>query len=611
MNNVISLDDLFHKRVFRIPDYQRGYSWESRQVQEFLEDLALLGSKKFHYTGTVVLHSLYSEPTSIDEDGNRYAPVDIVDGQQRLTTIVLLLDGIRRLLAESNRALSLGIYKNFVAAQATSGEPLYKLTLNADTDHFFRSHILSDDPSVEGPNNSSQERLALAKKYISNYLGSNAGNGRNATNWLYTLHEKITTQLRFTLYEVEHEAEVGIIFEVMNDRGKPLTELEKVKNFLLYASAYLRVPNNPNRLATTVNDAWAHILRQLMSAGLESSAYEDRLLRAHWLTHYDPTRKNWKGSRSIKDRFAVQKHQENTNALIKELHSYTESLRQDCIAFCDAYKPTRSSAFDSFGANSNIRRDVIDWSARLVRIGVVPPFLPLLLAARKRWPERPERYLELLKLCEAFAFRVYRVMRWRTDAGQSALFRIGYEVSKRQKDYSRMLESIKSELAYRCSDDDFRTEMNASKRDGWYDWRGLQYFLYEYEIFLASENDASPRVIWAELRDRELKDTIEHILPVSIDGRPYWQERFTEEKHQEFIHDLGNLTLTKHNSHYYNKPFPEKKGTVNANGHCYAKSPLYVERDLTRWNDWDASAIEERRGRLLEWARTRWVVNNR
>ena len=54
MDNVVSLDELFHKRVFRVPDYQRGYSWEEQQVQEFLEDLELIGSRRYHYTGTVV-----------------------------------------------------------------------------------------------------------------------------------------------------------------------------------------------------------------------------------------------------------------------------------------------------------------------------------------------------------------------------------------------------------------------------------------------------------------------------------------------------------------------------------------------------------------------------
>ena len=610
MNNVVSLDSLFHKRVFRIPDYQRGYSWGTRQVREFLEDLEILGPNNYHYTGTVVLHVLHSEPVRMDGDGNQFNPVAVVDGQQRLTTIILLLDGVCRLLDKSskrrNRTLAKGIRKNFIAARATAGNSLYKLSLNTDTDHFFKNSILSDSPAVEGASISSQRRLQLAKDHIAEYLVTQSQ--ENGGKWLRVLYEKVATQLRFTLYQVENEAEVGVIFEVMNDRGKPLTELEKVKNFLLHASVSLRTSNEPNELAESVNEAWAEVLRQLMAAGLESSAEEDRLLRAHWLTNNDPQPRQWQGSKSIKDRFALRNHRQDGAELLKLLHQYTDQLREDCVSYCDAYKPTRSGAFDSFRVEVDVQLEVVEWSSKLVRIGVVAPFLPLLLAARKRWPERPDRYLELLKLCEAFAFRVYRFMGWRADAAQSTLFRIGHEVRKRKINYAIMLEQIKTELARRCGNDDFESETQGEKPADWYNWAGLRYFLYEYEIALASENGATPRVTWEELHSRELQDTIEHILPQSIQDRPYWTKRFAAQEHEKYLHDLGNLTLTKHNSYYSNKPFPDKRGRTDTKGRCYAKSPLYMERSLMGWKHWKPASIDERRRKLLDWARQRWTV---
>ena len=84
-NSIVSLNNLFFGRVFRVPDHQRGYSWEPRQVREFLEDLELLGSSRYHYTGTVVLHEV-SESNQIDELGNVHVPVDVVDGQRRRAT---------------------------------------------------------------------------------------------------------------------------------------------------------------------------------------------------------------------------------------------------------------------------------------------------------------------------------------------------------------------------------------------------------------------------------------------------------------------------------------------------------------------------------------------
>ena len=151
MHNVVSLKDLFYRRVFQIPDYQRSYSWEHQQVQEFLEDLEFLPPNKHHYTGTIVIHESDSATDLMDEDGDSYDRVDIVDGQQRLTTIILLLDGIRRHLARRSKKakkLSRGIRKNYISARDMNGQTLYRLSLNSNTDHFFRKDILSDRRSI-------------------------------------------------------------------------------------------------------------------------------------------------------------------------------------------------------------------------------------------------------------------------------------------------------------------------------------------------------------------------------------------------------------------------------------------------------------------------------
>ena len=611
MNNVVPLDDLFRKRLFRVPDYQRGYSWEVRQVEEFLEDLELLGPHRYHYTGTVVLHESDSGSRPMDEDGNTYIPVEIVDGQQRLTTIVLLLDGIRRSLigfSDTANGLSQGIKKNFIATKGISGQPLFKLSINQDTDHFFKSSVLSEQPGVEGPQITSERRLAAAKERIAAYLATHLETeGEAGEKWLQSLYKKVSTQLRFTLYEVEDEAEVGVIFEVMNDRGKPLTDLEKVKNFLLHTSIVIDIDNE---LAKTVNEAWAEILRQLMAAGLVSGADEDRLLRAHWLTHYNPQSRHWRGSRSVKDEFDLRKYKGQREDLLDSLHRYTEGLRASCICFCDAYQPNRPDSFQSFKGSPKTRREVVEWSAKLGRVGVIAPFLPLLLAVRERWPNDPGKYLEILKLCEAFAFRVYRLTGYRADAGQSALFHLGYDLAHMAVSFDGVIERLKQELARRCGDEEFSnwTSANHQHIRAAYDWSGLRYFLYEYETALALKQGASPIVTWDELRKSDLGDTIEHILPQSIADQPSWKKRFRR-THQRYVHDLGNLTLTKHNSHYLNRPFRRKKGSVDAKGHCYAKSPLYAERELTQWEDWTPSSITERRAILLEWAMARWAVD--
>ena len=487
-----------------------------------------------------------------------------------------------------------------------NGQRLFKLSLNTDTDHFFKQSILAEHPGVEGPQITSERRLAAAKQQIADYLATNARPQESTgEEWLHTLYKKIATQLRFTLYQVGDEAEVGVIFEVMNDRGKPLTDLEKVKNYLLHISTSLTIHNE---LAKSVNGAWSELLRQLMSGNLVSSDDEDRLLRSHWLTHYNPQSRQWEGSRSIKQEFALRKFKDRHEDLLGSLHTYTEGLRASCISFCDAYQPNRPDAFASFKANPKVRDQVVQWSLKLRRTEFVATFLPLLMAMRQGWPDDAEKYLAILKLCEAFAFRVYRWHGYRSDAGQAAFFRLGYNLAKNNRNYDDAVKAIKAELAYWCSADDFDDKTTSENPFNWYRWGGLRYFLYEYEVALASEQGASPIMTWGEIRNRDLQDTIEHVLPQSISGQPYWESRFETQDHQRYLHDLGNLTLTKHNSTYQNKPFPDKKGVVSAAGHCYANSPLYVERQLTQWEHWDAHTVEERRSKLLEWARHRWTV---
>lgn len=608
-SNVFSVEQLFAGRLFRVPDYQRGYAWEAQHRSEFLEDLELLGSGREHYTGTVVLHEVAPGDRKPDAEGKSYGTADVVDGQQRLATIVLLLDAIRRELArldnEVARALADGIRKSYIAATDRSGQPLFKLTLNSDCDHYFRTVAIADQPGPEGPQISSEDRLADAKREFAAYLAKLRNESGNKTAFqerLTELHWKVTNQLRISLYEVETASEVGVIFEVMNNRGKPLSELEKVKNYLLYAGSRLTIGHELDKV---VNAAWAEIFRQLMSAGLTTSGDEDQLLRAHWLTSHDPQSRNWTGSKAIKTCFDLRRYQTNHPQLLDELLRYTEGLRASCVAYCDARVPERPDSFASLGSAS-VRDEVRHWSAKLIRTNVVAPFLPLLIATRRRFADQADKYLELVKLCEAFAFRVYRLLERRADAGQGDLFRIGNQLQSGEMSFAQALLDMRETLLRFSPDTWFKTALHRDHYD-WYEWAGLKYFLYEYEEHLARKKGAIPKIPWDQVRRRERADTIEHIYPQTPIKR-YWQERFDERARESLLNDLGNLTLTKDNPSYSNKTFPEKKGSPSSEKPCYSTSPFFMERELAVVDDWTPEEIVARHGRLAAWAERRWEI---
>lgn len=601
MRNVLSIEELFSGRIFQVPDYQRGYAWEGRQVNDFIEDLELLSVHREHYTGTIVLHP-QEMARRVDSEGQSYGTYHVVDGQQRLATIVLLLEGIRRALVGTgtgDATLTQGIRRAYVSTTEITGLTLQKLTLNSDSDHYFRTVILSEEPGPEGPQISSELRLAEARDLFGVYLSTQRDQlGLAYTQWLTDLYLKVATRLMVTLYEVDSEAEVGMIFELMNNRGKPLSELEKVKNYLLYAGS--TVPG-PHGLAATVNEAWSEMLRQLMSAGLTSADNENELLRAHWLTWYDPRPRIFDGSRSIKEYFDLRRYRGESDRLLVDLTSYAEGLRQAALCVCDARAPERADAFQAYP--EPLRSKVKLSSAKLTRVNVVAPFLPLLIGMRMRDANDLPGYLAIVDLCEKFAMRVYRFGGRRTDAGQKELIPLGYQLRRGDIGFDEAFTGLLVAISTYAPWGPFKDQLEAEQ--DWYEWAGLKYFLYEYEESLAKARGAVPRVGWEEVRRRERADTIEHVLPQQpIDN--YWLDRFSSDDRRRYTHDLGNLTLTKDNSSYGRKPFPEKKGSPGLGTRCYSESPFFMERELAVLTDWTPDAIATRRGKLVQWAMERW-----
>lgn len=608
MNNTILLQELFNNRIFRIPDYQRGYAWEELQVGEFLDDLDLLGSTHHrHYTGTIVLHKPSGATTRTSAEGRSYVEADVVDGQQRLTTIVLLLNEMSAALSDHVGAseLSEGIRRDYVEVKSRDGQPLYKLSLNEETDRFFKDNILQRTPGVEGPRTAAAQRLLDAKKQIADHLRAVADDAENAEHWLQDLHAKVTTRLHFNVYEVEHPSEVGIVFELVNDRGKPLTNLEKVKNYLLYTAATLAIEEERAKddLTKVVNDAWAYILQQLASAELASPAEEDRLLRAHWTIEYDPS--NWDGSKSIKQRFDLRRHPRQHRQILGELHGYVEGLRGACICYCDALSPARDNAFGSFASEPLVQEDVKLWNSRLARTRNTATFLPLLMAVRKRWPSEPKKYLEVVKLLELIAFRFYWVADYRTNYRQSQMFGLAHEVVSGME-FDEVVKTIRRHYRdpRQYARRHFGEFIDSSEPKDWY-WRGyLTYFLYEYEQHLASGGGAKtrirPRVGWADIRGPS--DSIEHVLPQSIEDRPGWQRSFSADSHERYLHDIGNLTLTERNSELSNREFAEKRK-------LYTISRLFQELEIAKCDEWTPEAVDNRRAKLLAWAKERWHMD--
>jgi hypothetical protein len=600
---LLSPESVFKECLFRVPDYQRGYAWERRQRDELLEDLELLPAGKAHYTGNLVLHAVRGRKRVTDKRGNSYVLLDIVDGQQRLTTIILLLDAIRaHLLTEGQDDLAEGLTEGYISIIDPNGEPKPKLILNRDCHQFFLERVVIRNPPVAGPTIRSHQNIADACQEFREYLEAKKQElGDQFLQWLMCLREKTCQQLLFTAYLVDDAAEVGVIFEVMNNRGLQITELEKVKNYLLYLSSKLEVPAEHD-LATLVNHTWTHIFESLMSSGLNDAESENRLLRMHWLMAYDYSPKNWKKSKSVKDTFHLRKYVDRNDELLRDLREYVLSLRDATTVFCDIENPGRTGAFGAY--SEDLRQRAARAGEKLKRLGVLAAFTPLLMAVRLRFPEGGDAYLKALDLCEKFSFRVYALLEHRADTARTTFFMLGQALFVEAGKLEQTLGLVAGLIHQYSPDGEFNRKWELAEERNWYDWRGLKYLLYEYEDDLAARRPV--QISWS-LIERDLKrQTIEHILPRNPEPEGYWADHFTAADRQKYTNDIGNLCLTFDNSRYWRKPFPDKKGKSESPTYCYANGTLFMERGLAQYDDWTAEAVVRRRDKIIAWAKRRW-----
>jgi hypothetical protein len=229
---------------------------------------------------------------------------------------------------------------------------------------------------------------------------------------------------------------------------------------------------------------------------------------------------------------------------------------------------------------------------------------PLLIATRLKGTDGGKTYLEIIKLCEAFEFRVYRLKEHSSRKGQSRLFRLGYDYFNDQNS-EKLKNGILSTLQELCSDKDFTQGFQVGR--DFYHWDGIRYFLYEYEQYLADKAGKKVDMPWDLLIEIEKKDTIEHILP-QTPADVYWTSRFSEEAQDTWTNDIGNLTITYDNSPMLNKPFRKGKKAKDDKVYYYKESNLFSEKEVCKFNEWSIASIQKRRDRIQDWAMARWKV---
>ena len=449
--------------LFEIPIYQRGYAWEEENLRDLWDDLYYLGDRKTHYFGTILL----KKPDKTTEAGMRdFDHFEVIDGQQRLTTtLILLRELISQVKEFADREMSSQASKleeDYIVYQDH-----YKLTIGGEDKSFFRDSILAGQSTIRAKTRA-QKRLREAQIFFRDqFHRQRERQGLDEyLKFLIKLKKRIDG-LEVMLYIVPSNAEAVRMFETVNDRGRPLTALEKTKSILMYAS-YLVVddPQTLDTLLSELNDDFSEIYRCFVDIEERLELRDAGEIQRYHHIYFIDSKDSHKHMRVLKRRL-MEKSRED---------------REDCERFIRRYACSLRQAFGTMQDIATRRRDgsalgsAID---RLFLVGPVGNLYPLLIASWQKFGEDSKRE-EILCLFEAFVFRVYRVVRWRSHTGRSTLNKLAYQVH-RHFTFSDFQKALGELILHYVTDDRFRRELSGTHCYGSLNTRTIKYLLAQYE----------------------------------------------------------------------------------------------------------------------------------
>ena len=614
-----SLSEIFNNRIFRIPDFQRGYSWEERQLDDFWEDLQNLHPNKIHYIGLLTVEPINNSDIQNVEKWKDdlwllkkgMTAYYVIDGQQRLTTLIILLHEILRTFSE-DEGINFGsksewterflyrsfnqIYKSFV----------FGYEKDNPSDEFFKTRILEQESSAADkyPETLYTANLMFAKEYFAKKL-KNLSRERKEE-----IFDKAVNKLKFNYYEIDDSLDIYVTFETMNNRGKDLSHLELLKNRLIYLSTLLHESDDTkSRLRKDINETWKTVYEYL-GKNKENPLDDDVFLFNHWIMYYtyDRSQSDVYADFLLKRKFTA-KNVLNGLLTINDIKDYIDSLAKCVKKWYYIYNIEQSDY------SERIKEQI----QKLDRVGM-GAFPPMIMAVFTK-ESREDLIWDFLDACERFNFLVFAISHRSSNTQNSNIYRMTREYYMGDTDIVTITANIdfltdgEDENYYRGWFDleMFRNHIKElflkNDKDGFYSWNGLRYFLYEYELFL--QNNANTKVRWEDFSKRSKEDTIEHIFPQSATSE-YWKEHFGHLKPSEkrlYLNSLGNLLLLSRskNSKLQNFDFERKKCLKNKDGKDIGYyNGSYSEIEVSKQTEWTPEQIKERGLLMLQFMEDRW-----
>lgn len=540
-------------KQFVIPVYQRNYDWKLENCKQLFDDLVKVvnADRKSHFFGSIVSAHDYS---------SNFNSFLIIDGQQRLTTISLLLLAIYTALKNGT----------LVSQTPMLAERIYDVYLTnkyQSTDKRIRLK------PVKGDRDAFNKLFADTSEYVKS---SNL-----TTNYDYfyaRIHkEEVSVDALFDAIGRLEIISIGLspddnpqlIFESLNSTGVALSEGDKIRNFILMG----------------------------LSQEEQECFYDSYWNKIEVCTQYDV-------SLFVRDYLSVKtqripamsKVYLTFKAYVEEKALETEPLLQELLSYAGSYETLLVGKTADVELNGCIKR------LNHLETTVTRPFFLEVFRLYKEGVLSLKDLREIFLITERYLFR-----RMMCELATSALNKIFVSLHREIMRYDgtdvAYLEKFKYALLSKTehcrfpNDKEF-VEAFANRQVYLMNSKNKVYILERLENYGTLE----AQDVYKQCEDGVY--SIEHIMPQTL--TPVWKEALGEEYdeiHEEWLHRIGNLTLTGYNSTYSNQPFLQKRNAANG----FAESHLYLNKWVAQQEMWGLSELEARtevlKGRALQiWA---------
>ncbi|GAA9986323.1 DUF262 and DUF1524 domain-containing protein [Helicobacter pylori] len=549
----MKLLDLIRKspeKQFVIPIYQRVYSWEKEQCKQLWDDIIKIGGDDKmdgHFIGSIVFvhDGIYS--TGHNE-------LLIIDGQQRLTTITLLLTALRDHLNDEDEFLEKfshqKIQNDYLINSDKDGDKKFRLILSDSDKDTLLSLIDKDRRKPSEPSLKIVENFKLFEEWVSN------------TDKLETIFKGLDKLMIVEIALEKGKDDPQLIFESMNSKGMELTQADLIRNYIIMETEIEKQEGFYNKYWRAMEEEFK-----------QNKKLFDRFVR-HYLTIKTREIPNInKVYVALKD--YRQKEGIGIEDLLKDLQKY-------CGYFCRIVfkKESDKDLNKALGFLVDLEMDVI---------------YPLLLELYSDYSDgvlSEDDFRRSIALIESYICR-----RAVCGLGTNSLNKVFPSFTKHiQKD--EYFKSLKAHFGYLTEKQRFPN--NDEFKDcfitiDFYKFQKNRYFFERLENF-----DREERVYTHEY-------TIEHIMPQKLTEE--WERDLGEnfkEIHDKYLHTIGNLTLTGYNSEYRNKSFQEKQGMEKG----FKDSPLRLNQSLRDLKSFGEEEIEKRANDLADLALKIWTYPN-